>query len=122
VDAQSVWGVGGWGEQGAGYKKPAGRTPLPRGGEGGRRDRDPKQSGVNYSGGGKRNGGNLSGELVDLEPEVVAGAAAEEVTFFHYLANYYLKERSCLFFSFSVTTKQRGFTAKFSLVLGRMGG
>jgi hypothetical protein len=52
-----------------------------RGREGGRRDRDPKQSGVNYSGGGGRNGGkNLSGELVDLEPEVVAGAAAEEVT------------------------------------------
>ena len=48
VRGRAVRVVGGWGEQGAGYKG-AGRPPLPRGGDGRRRDRDPKQSGVNYS-------------------------------------------------------------------------
>ena len=48
MDAQSGVSVGGdWGEQGAGYKKPA-VPPLPRGEEG-EVTGDPKQSEVNYS-------------------------------------------------------------------------
>ena len=47
VRGRAVWGVGGWGEQGAGYKKPA-VPPLPRREEG-EVTGDPKQSEVNYS-------------------------------------------------------------------------